>query len=342
MRRLRVLALMHREFLPPRSLDGLTDDQINPFKVEYDVVHALETLGHQVEMLGVADELAPIRQAIEEFRPHIAFNLLRWFHDIAIYDAHVVSFLELLKTPYTGANPRGLLLANDKGLSKKVLAWHRIRTPGFHVYPRHEAFRPPPKRLQFPMIVKTLAEHASLGIAQASIVRDVDALRERVRFVHERIEHDAIAEEYIEGRELTVGVLGNRRLTTLPVWELFFDNLPNGARPIATQRVKTDWSYQARIGLHTGPAADLAPGAAQAVQRLVRRTYRALELSGFARVDMRMDAAGRVHVLEANPNPDLCFGEDFAEAAELAGLPYEPLIQRILTLGLSFRPAWKR
>ena len=341
MRRLRVLALMHDEFVPPETIDGLTDEEIHPFKMEYDVVHALRALGHEVSVLGVRDELTPIRAAIDEFRPHIAFNLLRYFHDVAIYDAHVVSYLELLKTPYTGANPRGLVLANDKALSKKVLAYHRIRVPGFQVYRRGQPIREP-RRAKFPLIVKTVAEHASLGIAQASVVRDFESMVERVRFVHERIEHDAIVEEFVDGRELTVGVLGNQRLTTFPVWELYFDKLPTGSHAIATQRVKTDWKYQEQIGIRTGPAQGLEEAKLQSIQKLAKRIYRALELSGFARIDLRMDDEGRVSVLEANPNPDLCFGEDFAESAERHGLGYEELVQKIVSLGLAYRPAWKR
>ena len=340
MKKLRVLQLMHEEFVPPESVEGLTEAQIHTFKMEYDVWHALTALGHDVVKLGVTDELIPIRQAIEAHRPHVVFNCLRFFHDIAIYDAHVVSYLELLKIAYTGANPRGLVLANDKALSKKVLAYHRIRTPGFLSIRRGQPVRVT-KRVRFPLIVKTVAEHASLGIAHASVVRDEAQLRERVSFVHDRIGHDAIAEEYIEGRELTVGVLGNDRLTTFPVWELTFGNLPPGSPAIATAKVKTDFEYQEQIGLESGRVKALPPDKEAAIQRLAKRIYRALELSGFARIDLRMDADGKVWVLEANPNPDLSFGEDFAESAEAHGFAYDALIQRIVSLGVAFRPAWK-
>jgi D-alanine-D-alanine ligase len=337
---MRVLVLMHEEFVPPESIEGLTEDEIHPFKMEYDVLHALEALGHEVRSLPVKDELAPIRAAIDEFQPHIAFNLLRYFHDIAIYDAHVISYLELLKTPYTGSNPRGLLLANDKALSKKILAYHRIRVPSFHTFRRGSRISVP-KRLKLPSIVKAVAEHASLGIAQASIVYDGSALKERVAFVHDRLGTDAIAEEYIEGREFTVGVLGNQRLTTFPVWELRFENLPPGTEPIATARVKTDFKYQEKLGVKTGRARDLSPAKETEIARMAKRIYRALELSGFARIDLRMDTEERVFTLEANPNPDICFGEDFAESAEMAGYDYEALIQKIVSLGRSYRPAWK-
>ncbi len=340
MKKLRVLVLMHQEFVPPESIDGLTEEEIHPFKMEYDVLRALEVLGHDVRPLAVADELAPIRAAIDEFQPHIAFNLLRFFHDIGIYDAHVVSYLELLKTPYTGSNPRGLLLASDKALSKKILSYHRIRVPTFHAFRRGSRIAVP-KKMAFPVIVKTVAEHASLGIAQASIVYDADSLRERVTFVHERLGTDAIAEQYIDGRELTVGAIGNQRLTTFPIWELSFESLPAGTEPIATARVKSDFKYQEKLGVKTARARGLSPAKESEIERMTKRIYRALDLSGFARIDLRMDAEERVYVLEANPNPDLCYGEDFAESAEAAGFGYEELIQKIVTLGRGYRPAWK-
>lgn len=340
MKRRRVLVLMHQELVPPDSLEGVPDAEVNKWKMEYDVLATLERLGHEVVPVGVEDELAPIRRAIREVRPHIAFNLLMHFHDAGVYDSAVVSWLELVKLHYTGCNPRGLLIAGDKALSKKVLAYHRIRVPRFVVYPRRRTVRADPPRLRYPLFVKSKSEHASTGISHASIVRDLGALRERVDFVHRNVGTAAIAEEYIEGRELTIGVLGNQRLQTFPVWEMFFDDLPQGSPNIATSRVKWDRKYQKRIGLRTGPAVDLAPDKVDSITRVAKRIYRALDLSGYARIDMRMDAEGNCYVLEANPNPDLCFGEDYAEAAERAGLSYEALVQKILALGLRYRPAW--
>ncbi len=340
MRRRRVLLLVHEDQVPPDSIEGLSPEEINPFKVEYDVREALRDLGHEVRLLPLGDELAPIREAIQDFRPHVAFNLLLHFHGVGIYDAHVVSYLELLKTPYTGCNPRGLMLASDKALSKKILAYHRIPVPGFMVVPRGRKARAP-RKLRFPLFVKSVAEHASMGISQASIVKDEEALQARVEFVHEHVGTDAIAEEYIEGRELTIGVLGNERLTTFPVWELLFRNLPEGSPAIQTSRVKWNLEYQKKIGLTSREARDLPEGAAERIAKRAKRIYRALGMSGYARIDMRMDAEGRAWVLEANPNPDLSWREDFAESAEAAGISYEELVERILRLGIRYRPAWK-
>jgi len=206
-------------------------------------------------VLGVSHDLAPIRQHVEGFQPHVVFHLLMEFQDVAVYQAHVTGYLELLRVPYAGCNPRGLLLARDKALSKLLFRVHRIPTPGFLVFARDRAIRVP-KRLGYPLIVKSVDEEASLGIAQASIVHDEEHLRERIAFVHRRVATDAIAEQYVAGRELTIGVLGNDRLATFPVWEMFFENLPEGSEPIATARVKWTWPINAALESTRDPPAN--------------------------------------------------------------------------------------
>ncbi len=340
MKKRRVMVLMHEELVPPPSIEGVADSEIDKWKMEYDVLAALNALGHDVVQVGVGDELRPIRESMREHEPHIAFNLLLHFHDAGVYDSAIVSWLELVKMAYTGCNPRGLLLAGDKALSKKVLTYHRIRVPRFANFPRSRKVRSLPKRVRFPLFVKSTSEHSSTGIAQASIVRDLDQLRERVDFIHRNVGTAAIAEEYIEGRELTIGVIGNERLTTFPVWEMFFDSLPEGAPAIATSKVKWNREYQKKVGLRTGPA-EITETQSKQIARVAKRIYKALDLSGYARIDLRLDAEGEIWVLEANPNPDLCFGEDFAESAERVGLKYPELVQRVLTLGGSYEPAWK-
>ena len=338
MRKLRILGLFHESHAPPESRDELgkeLDDRWSAFEL----VDALRGLGHDVRVLAVADELAPIRNSIAAWRPRIVFNQLLEFHGAPLYDAHVVSYLELLKVPYTGCNPRGILLAADKTVAKKILAYHRIRTPRFAAFPRGRRFRLP-KRLEFPMFVKSDVEHASLGISQASIVQTPEALEKRVEFVHASVGSNAIVEEYVEGREMTVGVLGNSRLTVLPAWELLFENLPKGSAAIATSRVKWDAAYQKKLGITTA-RAELSDALEKRIERIAKRVYRALGLSGYARLDLRIDAEERVWVLEANPNPDLTPGADLPESAHACGMPYPDLLKRIVNLGLTYEAAWK-
>jgi D-alanine-D-alanine ligase len=194
-----------------------------------------------------------------------------------------------------------------------------------------------PKRLTFPLIVKSLTQEASIGISRASVVEDDAKLVERVRFIHESIGTDAIVERFIEGREMYVGVIGNQRLEVFPVWELRWEKLPDDGRLIMTDRAKWSTNYQKKYGVMTG-AAELTPEEAARLQHLVKRAYRTLDLSGYARLDLRIDGAGRVYVLEANPNPQLAYGEDFAESAEHGGVTYEQLLQKIINHGLNWRP----
>jgi D-alanine-D-alanine ligase len=261
---------------------------------------------------------------------------------VITFDQNVVSYLELLKMPYTGCNPRGLLLARDKALSKKLLAYHRIPVPDFTVFRYGRKVRLPP-RLKFPVIIKSLTYEASVGISQASVVEDEERLRKRVTFIHESLGTDAIAERYIDGRELYVGLMGNERVRVFPVWEMHFKKMVEGDNwPIATERVKWSAKYQERHGIRTDQAQDLAEAVVHQIERMCKRIYRALELTGYARIDLRMDDAGRVHFIEANPNPQLAHGEDFAESAARAGLSYGVLLDRILALGLAWRPGRSR
>lgn len=333
MKKLRVLVLMHEDCVPPAGVTEVPADRIPPWKTEFDVVRMLGELGHDARPLPVASDLKPIRAAIDEWKPDVVFVLLEVFHGQEAYLPYVVGYLELLRQPYTGCNPDGLMLASGKALQKKILRHHRIPVPEFHVFPIGRAIRRPP-RLAFPLIVKSTTAHGSIGIAQASIINDDEKLRERVRFIHDQVQTDAIAEQFIDGRELYLGLLGNERIQALPLWELVFENLPEGAAAIATERMKWSVKYQKQVGLQTRPAADLPAELAAKIQHTCKRAYRALGFSGYSRVDMRLTPDGRVYLLECNPNPNLGYRDDFADAAEKAGLPYPALIERILALAL--------
>ncbi|HUP63082.1 MAG TPA: D-alanine--D-alanine ligase [Thermoanaerobaculia bacterium] len=332
-RKLRVIVLMHPSMVPPESMDGFTEQEIYEWKTEYDVVSTLRQLGHEVQPLGVADELTPIRSLIEEWKPDIVFNLLEEFLGRQDFDHHVVSFLELMQVPYTGCHPRGLMLARDKALSKKLLAYHHLTVPKFAVYPRGRRVQRP-RGLEFPLIVKSQVHEASLGISQASIVDSDEKLRERVAFIHQRNPSDAIAEQYVDGREFYVGILGNVRLMVLPVWELLFENLPPGAVPIATAHVKHNTEYQKRRGIYQQHAENVPDTLREHIVKTSRRIARILDLDGYNRIDYRLGPDGKLYFLEANPNPDIAKSEELASSADEAGIPYPELIQRILDLGL--------
>jgi D-alanine-D-alanine ligase len=331
----RVLALVPEGKQPPEQLEDVSQEQVSIIKMEYDVITSLRGLGHEVQILDVGYDLTPIREAVAGWEPHIVFNMLEEFHGHATFDQNVVAYLELLQMAYTGCNPRGLVIARDKALTKKILAYHRIPTPRFQVVPRRRAGRKA-ARLEYPLFVKSLIEDASAGISQGSIVHNDEQLRKRVAYVHEQTHDEALVEEYIDGRELYLGIIGNSRLTTFPLWELVMEGLPDGTAPIATRTMKFDMEYQERYGVTSRLATDLPEGLAERVAHIGKRIYRALGLTGYARVDLRLAPDGRVYVLEANPNPDLSLDEDFALSAEASGLDYDKLIGRIVSLGLRY------
>jgi len=326
---------MHDYMVPPIDVENV-DLATVEWKTEFDVTSTLRDMGHDVHTLGVKDDLGVIRQAVDGFKPQIAFNLMEAFHEIGAFDMNVVSYLELLRLAYTGCNPRGMVLSRDKALSKQLMTYHRIPVPEFTVFRRGRAIKIP-HRLKFPAIVKSLTQEASIGIAQASVVEEEAKLKERVKFVHESIGTDAIVERYIDGREFYVGILGNERLQVFPVWEMEFGKMPEGVHRIATDRVKWSVKYQKKHGISTSEA-QLPEATSEAIKRVAKRVYRTLNMSGYARMDLRTDIEGRFFVLEANANPQLAFGEDFAESAERTGLRYDELLQRILNVGLKWRP----
>lgn len=332
--KLRILVLLSKELMPPETLAEGVEIEKQPWRTEYDVITTLKQMEHDVYPVGLSSDLGVIAAARDQHQPQIAFNLLEDFEGQALFDQHVVSYLELIKQPYTGCNPRGLTLSHDKALTKKILSYHRIPVPGFAVFLMGQKVARP-RRLKFPLFVKSVVEEGSVGISQASVVNDDEKLAERVEFIHRQTNSHALAEQYIEGREIYVGVIGNRKLQTYTPWELVIKNLPEGSLNIATGRLKWNPDYQKKVGLVTQPA-ELPPEIERKISRLSKRIYRLLCLSGYARLDYRLTNDGEFYLLEANANPQIAKNEDFADSAKHCGLSYGQLLQKIITLGLSY------
>jgi len=328
---MRVLLLVHEDLVPPPSFEGLTEEEITEVRTEDDVLVALEESGHDVKVLGLYDQLGPLDDALRQFRPQVVFNLLEEFHGDVRFDAHVAAYLELRRIPFTGCGPRGLFMARDKALAKKILAFHGVTVPQFATFP--VGARPtPPAGLPYPAIVKCQTLEASTGISQASVVHGERALCERVAFIHERYEVDAIVEQFIDGREIYSAVLGNGRVRVMPPWELFLNGLPESAPRIATSRVKWDLKYQEKYRIRAGAARRVSDAVRQRIEVASRAVYRHLGLDGYARVDYRLDRKGDLYFLEANPNPDIAEFEEFSSAAKAGGLPYHALLDEMLRL----------
>lgn len=299
-------------------------------EMEYQVANALVELGHEVRLLGARDDLGRLMTQLEEFRPTLVFNAAESFRGDAHLDYLYPAFLESGGWCYTGSAPPGLLVTRNKAMSKKVLAWHGILVPGFVTYRPGERVSLVPE-LRFPLIIKPLQSDASAGIAQASVVYDPDGLADRVAFVHERFQQAAIAEEYVEGRELYVSMLGNgETVELLPLTEMVFDKGIRAEERIATRSAKWDEGYRERKGIKNVFARRIAKAARQRLEEACRTAYRALWLRDYARLDVRLTSTGEVWFIEANANPFISWGHDMANAAEKAGLAYNQFIQRIL------------
>lgn len=327
--------LTQADLVPPEHVDDAETINRAPWRTDYDVREALQNLGHDVTVSGADSSLDELRDTLDETKPHVVFNLLEMFNQRSDLLSHVLSYLELRGQPYTGCNPIGMSFSVRKSLQRKILRHHRIATPEFAVARMNRTFRRP-TRLQFPLIVKSVSEHGSIGIAQASVVTSDEWLADRIGFIHEHVQTDALVEEFIEGRELYQSIMGNTRLTAFPIWELGFDNLREGAPNIATSRLKWDIDEQERVGLRTGPATDLDEPLRQRIERTCKRAFRALEQSGYARFDIRLRPSGQPVIIESNPNPELAWNSEFPSAAKAAGVEYPALLERIMSLGLSW------
>jgi D-alanine-D-alanine ligase len=332
-KKLKILALF--DAIAPTTLDqDLTAElKTEDWKTEAQVLAALGELGHTIEHLAIFDTMDLMRQKLQTFEPDLIFNLADQFRNNRAFDQNIVSFLEMHGLPFTGCGSTGLTLCKHKGISKKILGYHRIHVPEFTVIPRGKRVVRP-KRLRFPILVKPLKEEASYGIAQASFVESDEQFKERVQFVHEKYDHDAIAEEYIEGRELYVSILGNHRLQVFPIRELVFKEVPPDEPKIATYKAKWDEEYRKRWGLQNRFADGLDPAVVREIESTCRRIYRLLTIDGYARLDLRLTPNIEVYFIEANPNPVLASDEDFAQSASKAGIAYPQLIEQIVRLGL--------
>jgi D-alanine-D-alanine ligase len=331
-KKLKVLVLF--DAMEPTALDQDLSAQMKTDnrKTEANVLAALTALGHTADHLVIFDDLDLFRQKVESFKPDVLFNLADQWKNNRGFDQNIVSFLEMQSIPFTGCGSAGLLLSKHKGISKKILHYHRIHVPNFVIIPRGK--RMTRGRLKFPILIKPLKEEASYGISQKSFVETDEQFRERVNFIHESWNGDVIAEEYIDGREFYVSIMGNLQLTVFPLRELVFREVPADQPKIATYAAKWDERYRKRWGLDNQFAENLDPVVVKKIEETCKRIYRLLTIDNYARIDLRLNAANDVYFIEANPNPILAADEDFALSAGKAGLPYPGLIDRVLRLGM--------
>jgi D-alanine-D-alanine ligase len=300
---------------------------------EYHVIQTIRKLGHDLTIVTVDDDIIAVANQLREHNPDLVFNMTEEFDGDRSKDKNIAAMLELLAIPFTGTGPNGLMLCRDKRLCKQVLAHHRIKVPDFISFPPGTKIKVP-KSIQFPLVVKPAFEDGSEGISNASIVNDVNALEQRVRFVTEKWNKSAIAEEYIGGREFYAALIGNKKLTPLPIRECIFSNNSNDGPRLATYRVKWDKGYREKWNINYD-FATLDEATTKSIYRICKRAYNLLQLRDYGRIDLRLTDDNKIVILEINPNPDLAYGEEVAESAMKAGLPYEQFIEQIIQTAMA-------
>ena len=298
-------------------------------EAEYDVARALMAGGHDVVMIGIGDDVAPLLKKLAEFQPKVVFNGCEGFRKNARHEYAIAALLDMYGYRYTGSSPTALLVARNKSLTKKVLAFHGIRVPAFaEFHEGDELVRP--SELRFPLIVKPLLEDASIGIAQASVVDDDASLTQRVEFIHTKYHQAAIVEELVEGREVYVGLMGNAKLEVLPLTEMTFGEAETGEHRIATYKAKWDEDYRKKKKIKNVFAKGVSEDLTRKIGDVCSTAFHALWLQDYGRVDVRLAHDDEVYVLEVNPNPFIAAEHEMAEAAAKSGLKYNAFIQRIV------------
>lgn len=301
-------------------------------EMEYQVAGALLENRHEVLLIGVHDDPRVVLDHCAEWQPDLVMNCAESFLGNPMLDHLCPTLLEAAGYPYTGSAPLALQVTRDKAMSKKILAYHGVKVPAFVMYrTRDRVGEPPPTG--FPAIVKPLSTDASAGIAMASVVDDVGSLAERVGFIHERFRQPAIVEQFLPGRELYAGILGNdERLQVLPLTEMVFDKEKTEPEErIATQSAKWVEPYRKRKGIRNVFARPVSAAAKDKIEAICRTAAHALWLRDYARIDLRLTEDDEVWVIEANANPFISKGHEMANAAAKVDLPYPKFIQKIVT-----------
>lgn len=313
--------LMHPNYRPDRgpARDG----------TERDVWNALRALGHEVHVAGVNEDLSTLEHELAEFVPDIVFNLMEEFLSEAVFDFHIVSYLEALEIPYTGCNPRGLILSRNKFLVGAMAEGLGVRVPRGQLLAR--GTRLPRVRPKFPLFVKMNREHASLGIRESNRVTTASALAAVCARLRRDFGREILIQEFVSGADVSVSVWGNGKAEVLPP-----RTLPTRNRDrVATARLKHSPSYQRKHSVKSFP---FKGSAVAELRESARKVFCGLDLSGYARLDFRVDSAGVPFLIDVNANPNLSRIEDFARSLNADGWEYTEIVQRVLDLGFSYRP----
>lgn len=321
----KIMILFYQEYPKKRPMHDEVVDQVK---------EVLLKLNYLVTLLPVNQSIEKIINVIKQEKPSLIFNLCETFRDNDKFEFNITALLEMIKIPFTGSGSGGIFLSHDKHISKKIFDFHKIPYPNFFFVPLGQVPEIP-KNMNFPLFVKPVHEDASIGIDETSIVQDEESLKNRVKEVHTTIKDDVLVEEYIEGREFFVSILGRHLIRPLEVVELDFSKWPKGKPKIYTYKAKVEENSEEFKAINDKIPEDLAPEIKSKIQDIALKVYLALEARDYARVDFRMDKDGKLYVLEANLNPYLAKNAETAFAAKASGMTYEQLILKIVEFSLN-------
>jgi len=330
-KKLKILVIFDMNFNPGKNNNYLRCLKRPEWVSDRDVILGLKKLGHDIKLLGIYNDISLLMNAINEETPDLVFNMCLRFENDANYASHIMSLLELLKVKFTGNGSLGTKLCQDKALSKKIVCHHNILVPEFIVSPLIKPLRRL-NGIHYPAIVKPLNMDGSVGITNSSFVRNEKHGLTRIDYIHKRFEMDAIVEEYIDGREFQVGVLGNKRLTVLPPREVCFSKIPNSKPKIYTEYSKWVKKYRSKWGIHYRPVTNISKDLQKKINKTCKVIYKKLHLKGYARFDFRLKKNGEIFFLEANPNPGISKHDNLTLAANEEGINYYQLLDKIIRL----------
>lgn len=317
---------------PPPGQNYRDYEKDETWDSELDVKRALQRLGHEAVLVGVFDDLQRLVSELLEIKPDLVFNMAESFKNTRRLEPQLAGILEMLEIPHTGSLSFGLSLCQDKALSKKILSHHRIKVPAW-VTSRNKSPLRSLKGLRFPAFVKPVSTEGSEGISKDSLVENQRDALDRIKYLHGKFESDVIIEEFIQGRELYVSVMGQSRLKVLPIRELLFKKVPEGEPTFATYRTKWDEKYRKKWGVRNDFAKDLPMEIINRAARMSKKAFEVLSLKSYARFDFRYDTdRDEIFMLEANPNPSIISYDDFALSAKKAGIEYDQLISKIIEM----------
>ena len=299
-----------------------------------DVQLALQSLGYQTSLFNVSNDISKLIEFLSEEKPDLIFNLVEGLGEKAIHEMHVAGIYELFEIPYTGSSPLTFGSCLNKVRTKEILSYHNIPTPKFRFYKNILQLTEHNFDLQFPLIVKPSREDASIGIENSSIVKNFSELKQRVMFIFEEYEQPAIVEEYIEGRELNVAIIGNKNLQVLPISEIDFSTLPDDYPKIVTYNAKWMKGTPEYEGTKGKCPAELSSEVEHRVKEIALQAFQIMECRDYARVDIRLTSDNKPFVLEVNPNPDICDDAGFMRSATTYGFTYNDVIGKIVEFAI--------